>query len=249
MNEDKTIAEARQILGLDKVIDPEFISAKVNQVYTLLPNISIGIIGVGATGGFAALGLSKTLGKYAGNITCYDPDTVSLSNVDNQIYGAIHIEMPKCTALSQIITGLGHGFLPVCINSRITENSFLPFDIILLAIDDREMRIKIIDSILKFSNRVKFVVTGGISNIIPNRIELSAEAFLISRFALPNFLDNLKNDKNANIQYETTSCTTPGAVSIAMSLAGTYIKLVMQAYAFTTNQIDNLSHFTHQKIN
>lgn len=82
---------------------------------------NIHIVGVGATGSWVALMLSK-LG--VSNISLIDMDSVELHNIPNQIYGNSSIDMFKTNACSKIIKELGAQNSHIaCCNEEINEGS------------------------------------------------------------------------------------------------------------------------------
>ena len=81
----------------------------------------VDIIGVGATGSWVALMLTKLGVK---NIGLIDMDTVELHNIPNQIYGNSSIDMFKVNACAKIIKELGSQNSYVgCFNREITEDT------------------------------------------------------------------------------------------------------------------------------
>ena len=70
-------------------------------------NVSISLVGVGATGSYVALALAQmgwgnsAMGQ--GKLKVFDGDVVEEHNLANQVYGISHIGMPKVDALNDVI--------------------------------------------------------------------------------------------------------------------------------------------------
>lgn len=101
-----------------------------------LENLNVLVIGCGAIGSFATLALAK---MGVEKITCYDPDSVDIVNMNNQFYRFKDIGTNKAQALRQLV----YDFTQV--NITAVSEEFKPdtkhyADIVIMAVDSMKVR-------------------------------------------------------------------------------------------------------------
>lgn len=110
-----------------------------HQIDLLSPEVTsipIRVIGVGGIGSFTVLALAK-MGFT--NITFYDDDTIEDHNVDNQLYGPVHLGMKKVDALRAIVKILA-GINVVGTHARVSSIEQNDGGITIFAVDRIEIR-------------------------------------------------------------------------------------------------------------
>ena len=111
----------------------------------ILQTPKITLIGAGSVGGFVGLLLAQIARFKPMLLDVFDPDTVEAKNCINQIYRDTHLDMPKVTALADILrTHSGMDIRPLA--ERADAATPLA-GIVISAVDSMQERINIFEAI------------------------------------------------------------------------------------------------------
>lgn len=144
-------------------------------VFNVVKNIKVMIIGIGGVGGYAAVSLARS---GVGNIVVADYDIVDVSNINRQIIAyKSTIGLKKVDVMEKMLKDINEDILVDKISSRVTFfdiegyiDKYNP-DYLIDACDDVKLKKKIIS--LCTSRKIKFISSMGTGNKFdPSKFEI-----------------------------------------------------------------------------
>ena len=183
----QTLTRQLDLLPLDKLSTP------------------ITVIGAGAIGSWTTLALAK-MGFF--NITVWDFDTVSVENVNCQLYGIPHIDTPKVQALADIVNILSA--VDIKPRPEYFKADLLQKGIVIMAVDSMKARAQI------FNDLEVTQVTLIIDARMGAEKALLYSVPMAFKQAKQNYKATLYSDENA----EQVPCTAKATSDCATVLSG-----------------------------
>ena len=187
------------------IIDPERLASQ-----------SITIIGTGAIGSFTSLLLAK-MGAHT--LQLFDPDTVELHNLPNQMFPAASIGKPKADEtkrLIEVFEGVEVDAHPVAYVDQDVEG------IVILAVDSIEARRQVFRQV-RFSPKVDLLIDGRMGAEVAQLYALDPKAPSQVRA----YADSLHAPEEVFEAPCTAKATLYCAGAIASVICGTVVRFVM----------------------